>query len=331
MADRSTLLAAKLRALVDAPGAEPAAFPGGAALVGGLLGLAAARRRPADGPRPRPRVGRPARCDRRDPRRRRCRGGRRGRPPSAAVPRRRPPCWSWTGRRTVPAEPALVDGALGRTVGSRPRRAARRRRPRGRGGGRHRPRRGARARGRPHRARHHVDRHADRRARDRGGRGPRRPRDDRDGARRPPADGAARARARHRARAPPPGRAATPAQPARPRALAALALAARAGARRLHRAARRAAGRPPSEPEGSRPSRSRLGVDDHGDTVVVACSVGVHLDLVPAAADARGALAPEARLLLVLPERDAHPVTQALAARLLQPADLVPLDGDWRT
>jgi hypothetical protein len=73
-----------------------------------------------------------------------------------------------------------------------------------------------------------------------------------------------------------------------------------------------------------------IGVDAGGDTVVVACSVGVHLDLVPSAADARGALAPSARLLLALPSRDAHPVTQALAARLLAPAELVPVDGDWR-
>ncbi|MET0903169.1 MAG: hypothetical protein ABWZ52_08010 [Acidimicrobiales bacterium] len=73
------------------------------------------------------------------------------------------------------------------------------------------------------------------------------------------------------------------------------------------------------------------GRDRSGAEVIVACSVGVHLDLVPAAADARATLAPDARLLLVLPERDAHAVTSALAARLLQPADLVPLAGDWRT
>jgi len=72
------------------------------------------------------------------------------------------------------------------------------------------------------------------------------------------------------------------------------------------------------------------GQDDAGDEVIVACSVGVHLDLVPAAADARAALAPDARLLLALPSRDAHPVTQALAARLLRPAELVPIEGDWR-
>ncbi len=73
-----------------------------------------------------------------------------------------------------------------------------------------------------------------------------------------------------------------------------------------------------------------LGVDGDGADVVVACSVGIHLDLVPAAADARLALAPDARLLLVVPQRDAHPVTRALAERLAQPAELVALEGDWR-
>ncbi len=73
-----------------------------------------------------------------------------------------------------------------------------------------------------------------------------------------------------------------------------------------------------------------LGETDTGEPVVVACSVGVDLDLVPAAADARLALAPDARLLLVVPERDAHRATRALAARLRVPADVVPLSGDWR-
>jgi hypothetical protein len=43
------------------------------------------------------------------------------------------------------------------------------------------------------------------------------------------------------------------------------------------------------------------GRDTAGADVVVACSVGVLLDLVPAAADARAALAPDARLLLAVP------------------------------
>jgi hypothetical protein len=73
------------------------------------------------------------------------------------------------------------------------------------------------------------------------------------------------------------------------------------------------------------------GHDPSGEEVVLACSVGVHLDLVPAAADARLALAPDARLLLAVPERDAHPVTRALADRLRSPAAIVALAGDWRT
>jgi hypothetical protein len=69
------------------------------------------------------------------------------------------------------------------------------------------------------------------------------------------------------------------------------------------------------------------GLDGLDQPVVVVCSVGVDLDLVPFASDAR--LAVEAsgvgssRLLLAVPERDLHPVTLALAGRLLRPADVV--------
>jgi hypothetical protein len=72
------------------------------------------------------------------------------------------------------------------------------------------------------------------------------------------------------------------------------------------------------------------GEDRAGAEVVVACSVGVDLDLVPSAADARLVHAPDARLLLVVPERDAHPVTRALAARLRRPAEIVTVPDDWR-
>lgn len=64
--------------------------------------------------------------------------------------------------------------------------------------------------------------------------------------------------------------------------------------------------------------------------VVVACSVGIDLDLVPAAADARQRIDPGARLMLVVPARDAHPVTTSLATRLAEPAEVVALAGDWR-
>ena len=73
-----------------------------------------------------------------------------------------------------------------------------------------------------------------------------------------------------------------------------------------------------------------FGDDPDGGPVVVACSVGIDLDLVPAAADARQALEPEARLVIVVPERDAHPVTRRLVEALARPADLRPVPGDWR-
>jgi hypothetical protein len=67
-----------------------------------------------------------------------------------------------------------------------------------------------------------------------------------------------------------------------------------------------------------------------GDGVVAVCSVGIDLDLVPFASDARLAADPDARLVLVVPERDAHPVTRALAAALRAPAEVVAVPGDWR-
>jgi hypothetical protein len=72
------------------------------------------------------------------------------------------------------------------------------------------------------------------------------------------------------------------------------------------------------------------GTDGDGRPVVVAASVGVDLDLLPAAGDARAAIDPTARLIVVLPERDALPVTRRLAARLRPAAELVTVAGDWR-
>jgi hypothetical protein len=82
-----------------------------------------------------------------------------------------------------------------------------------------------------------------------------------------------------------------------------------------------------------------VGEDAAGDPVVVACSVGIALDLVPTAADGRlvvdttsgmHADTPPSRLLLALPARDDHPGTRRLAARLATPATVVPIPGDWR-
>lgn len=72
------------------------------------------------------------------------------------------------------------------------------------------------------------------------------------------------------------------------------------------------------------------GIDADGAPVVVACSVGIDLDLVPSAADARALLDPTARLVMLVPERDAHPLTERLAARLREPATVVTVAGDWR-
>lgn len=68
-----------------------------------------------------------------------------------------------------------------------------------------------------------------------------------------------------------------------------------------------------------------VGSDPSGAPVVVVCSVGIDLDLVPFAADARARHAPEARLVLAVPERDVVAVTTALAARLAVPAEVIGL------
>ena len=67
-----------------------------------------------------------------------------------------------------------------------------------------------------------------------------------------------------------------------------------------------------------------MGIADDGEPVVVVCSTGIDLDLVPFAADARDALArPGTGLILAVPEGDDHPVTRRLAGRLAAPAAVV--------
>ncbi|MDQ1444446.1 MAG: hypothetical protein QOI20_910 [Acidimicrobiaceae bacterium] len=70
------------------------------------------------------------------------------------------------------------------------------------------------------------------------------------------------------------------------------------------------------------------GNDATGDGVTVVCSTGVDLALVPVAADVR--LRHPGRLVLVVPEIDAHPVTHSLAAALREPATVVTVPADWR-
>jgi len=67
------------------------------------------------------------------------------------------------------------------------------------------------------------------------------------------------------------------------------------------------------------------GVDAEGHPLVVVCSVGVDLDLVPTAAEVRLADGRGARLVLAVPERDALPVTVALASMLAEPATVLPV------
>ncbi len=72
-----------------------------------------------------------------------------------------------------------------------------------------------------------------------------------------------------------------------------------------------------------------VGVGQDGRSIVVACSVGVYPDLVPSAADARALHAPDAELVIVVPETDAVPSTLRLAAALKQPARIVTVPADW--
>jgi len=69
-----------------------------------------------------------------------------------------------------------------------------------------------------------------------------------------------------------------------------------------------------------------LGTDADGNVVVVVCSVGVDLDLVPTAADLIVRYKPD-RVILVLPERDQYPVITELASQLAVPTTFLSLDS----
>jgi len=73
---------------------------------------------------------------------------------------------------------------------------------------------------------------------------------------------------------------------------------------------------------------SAIGEATGGERVLVACSVGIDLDAVPAAADL--AQRHEAdRILIVLPDRDRHRVVQAIAARSRRPIEFVKAPEPW--
>jgi hypothetical protein len=73
------------------------------------------------------------------------------------------------------------------------------------------------------------------------------------------------------------------------------------------------------------------GLTPEGAPVVVVCSTGIDPDLIPTAADCRLLHRPDARLVLVLPEGDAHPLTVALAAALARPAALRTVERGWES
>lgn len=69
-----------------------------------------------------------------------------------------------------------------------------------------------------------------------------------------------------------------------------------------------------------------VGVQASGEPVVVVCSTGIDLDVIPWGADARVCLGlPDARLVVVVHERDRVDVTVALAAALARPAEVLSL------
>jgi hypothetical protein len=72
-----------------------------------------------------------------------------------------------------------------------------------------------------------------------------------------------------------------------------------------------------------------FGVAADGRPLVVVCSTGVDLGLVPVAADTRALSDPSARLVLALPARDRLPSTVELAALLVEPAEVLAVPEPW--
>ncbi len=71
------------------------------------------------------------------------------------------------------------------------------------------------------------------------------------------------------------------------------------------------------------------GLTPDGRRLVVVVCVGIDLNVVPFAADARLFLDPDAELVVALPRRDAHDVIRKMSARLRRPAQIVEVDDRW--
>jgi hypothetical protein len=87
----------------------------------------------------------------------------------------------------------------------------------------------------------------------------------------------------------------------------------------------------PAFPSDLRRSRPAAGLAENGDVLVV-CSAGVDLDLVPTAADAWVAAGRRpSQVRLVVPAGDDMPITHELARLLLCPAKVLTVDPPWST
>ncbi len=86
-----------------------------------------------------------------------------------------------------------------------------------------------------------------------------------------------------------------------------------------------------SEPGGIKEAHpaAAIGADVDGTPVLVVCSTGVDLSLVPRAADTRELHDSSARLVLALPPQDLHPATTTLVNLLRRPAEVVAVTPGW--
>lgn len=71
-----------------------------------------------------------------------------------------------------------------------------------------------------------------------------------------------------------------------------------------------------------------LGESSTGESALVACTVGIDLDAVPAAADL-AALHDADRIIMVLPDRDRHPLVKAVAAQSKRPIEFFTAPEPW--
>jgi hypothetical protein len=73
-----------------------------------------------------------------------------------------------------------------------------------------------------------------------------------------------------------------------------------------------------------------LGHDAGGARVLVVCSVGIDLELIPVAADLVDRERPD-RVVFALPARDHHAIQRELAAQLTVPVEFATVEGEWPT